>query len=170
MAEIMVGEQVKNKASEMGKIISVNKGYIQVQFGNRAAKFLHDAFEKGVLVYTNTEFQNKIDELIEQNKMEERRKAAEREGANSIVQEEDDAIRRLFEQPTGVVDEQNIRFEAVTTRLEAADVHLNSVAKKHKDLVQAVFKECDKDTQELYDCFQPKMEYPKYTSQSRSRY
>ena len=170
MAEIMVGEQVKNKASEMGKIISVDKDYIQVQFGNRAVKFLHDAFEKGFLVYTNTELQNKIDELIEQNKREELRKMEEKEEANSIVQEEDDVIRRLFEQPTRVVDERNIRFESITTRLEPAAVHLNSVAKAHKVLVQEIFKECDKDTKDLCGCFHPKMLYPKYTSQSRSRY
>ena len=71
MVEIMVGEQIVNKAKEMGKIISVKKDYIEVQFGDRVAKFLHNAFEKGFLVYTNTELQNKIDELIEQNKREE---------------------------------------------------------------------------------------------------
>ena len=49
MAEIMVGEQVINKVGEIGKIISVNKDYIQVQFGDRVAKFLRDAFEKGFL-------------------------------------------------------------------------------------------------------------------------
>ena len=73
MAEIMVGEQVINKVGEMGKIISVNKDYIQVQFGDRVASFLHDAFEKGFLVYKNAELQNKIDELLEENKQEELR-------------------------------------------------------------------------------------------------
>ena len=66
--------------------------------------------------------------------------------------------------------EENIRFESIATRLEPAEVHLNSVAKAHKGLVQEIFKECDKDTKDLYACFHPKMLYPKYTSQSRSRY
>jgi hypothetical protein len=170
MAEIMVGEQVINKVGEMGKIISVNKDYIQVQFGDRVARFLHDAFEKGFLVYKNAELQNKIDELLEQNKQEELRSDADNtEEENPTIEMSEEEWQQLFT-PNNTIDGQEIRFEAVTTRLEAADVHLNSVAKKHKDLVQAVFKECDKDTQELYDCFQPKMEYPKYTSQSRSRY
>ena len=77
MAEIMVGEQVINNVGEMGKIISVNKDYIQVQFGDRVARFLHDAFEKGFLVYKNAELQNKIDALLEQNKQEELRSDAD---------------------------------------------------------------------------------------------
>ena len=96
MAGIMVGEQIMNKAGEMGKIISVNKTYIEVQFGDRVAKFLHNAFEKGFLVYTNMELQNKIDERIEQNKMEELHKAAEKAEAERIAQEEDDVIRHLL--------------------------------------------------------------------------
>ena len=171
MAEIMVGEQIVNKAGEMGKIISVNKDYIEVQFGNRVAKFLHNAFEKGFLVYTNTELQNKIDERIEQNKMEELRKAAEKAEADRIAQEkEDEEIRQLFKRHKITVEEQNIRFDSITVRLEPAAVHLNSVAKAHKELVQEIFKECDKDTKDLHDSFQTKMVYPKYTSQSRSRY
>ena len=170
MVEIMVGEQIVNKAKEMGKIISVKKDYIEVQFGDRVAKFLHNAFEKGFLVYTNMELQNKIDERIEQNKMEELHKAAEKAEAECIAQEEDDVIRHLFERPKKIVREENIRFESIATRLEPAEVHLNSVAKAHKGLVQEIFKECDKDTKDLYACFHPKMLYPKYTSQSRSRY
>ena len=170
MAEIMVGEQIVNKAKEMGKIISVKKDYIEVQFGDRVAKFLHNAFEKGFLVYTNGELQNKIDERIEQNKMEELHKAAEKAEAERIAQEEDDEIRHLFERPKKTVREENIRFESIATRLEPAEVHLNSVAKAHKGLVQEMFKECDKDTKGLYDSFHPQMLYPRYTSRSRSRY
>lgn len=59
MAEIMVGEEIVSKAGKMGKIVSANKDYIQVQFGDRVAKFLRNAFEKGFLAYTNREWQKK---------------------------------------------------------------------------------------------------------------
>ena len=170
MAEVLVGEQVKNKAGEIGEIISVNKDYIQVQFVDRVAKFLRDAFEKGFLVYTNAGLQNKIDELLEQNKQEELRKAAEKaEEENCAIEMSEEEWQQLFT-PDNTIDGHKIRFESVVHRLDAADVHLNSVAKKHKDLVAKVFKECDEETKVLFDCFQPKMLYPRYTSQSRSRY
>ena len=171
MAEIMVGEHVKNKAGEMGKIISVNKDYIQVQFEDRVAKFLRDAFEKGFLVYTNIELQNKIEELIEQNKQKELRKAEEQAEADYFDREGgNETICQLFERSKRMVSEQNVRFESITVRLEPAAASLNAVAKKHKALVQEIFKECDKDTKDLFDSFHPQMLYPKYTSQSRSRY
>ena len=170
MAEVLVGEQVKNKAGEIGEIISVNKDYIQVQFVDRVANFLRDAFEKGFLVYTNAGLQNKIDELLEQNKQEELRKAAEQaEEENCAIEMSEEEWQQLFT-PDDTIDGHKIRFESVVHRLDAADVHLNSVAKKHKDLVAKVFKECDEETKVLFDCFQPKMLYPRYTSQSRSRY
>ena len=170
MAEIIVGEQVINKVGEMGKIISVNKDYIQVQFGDRAAKFLCDAFEKGFLVYKNAGLQNKIEELIEQNKQEKLRSDADNsKEENPTIEMSEEEWQQLFT-PNNTIDGHEIRFEDVTIRLEAADVHLNSVAKKHKELVAKVFKECDEETKVLFDCFRPKMLYLRYTSQSRSRY
>ena len=49
MTEIIVGEKVLNKLKEAGTIVSFDGKIIVVQYGNRVAKLLPDAFEKGFL-------------------------------------------------------------------------------------------------------------------------
>ena len=49
MTEIIVGEKVLNKHKEVGTIVSFDGKIIVVQYGNRVAKLLPDAFEKGFL-------------------------------------------------------------------------------------------------------------------------
>jgi hypothetical protein len=63
-----------------------------------------------------------------------------------------------------------INFLSVKVRLDPAQVNLASVRKNNKFLLQQIFDECEKDTKKLYDLFNPEMKYPKYTSQSRSKY
>ncbi len=67
-----------------------------------------------------------------------------------------------------IVGEKVIKNASV--RLESAPASLNSIKENVHDLIQDIFNECDKDNGELFKSFNPKMDYPRYTSYSRSKY
>lgn len=168
MVDIIIGERVISKAGEVGVIDSFDNKLIHVAFKTRVAKLQPDAFEKGFLKYENVDLQNKTNESIKQTKLEEERQAEEmRQAEAKRVSEEKAKIKKLMEP---IKLNTDINFENISIRLDPAPINLNSVRKNDKDLLQAVFNECDKDTKKLYESFNAKMEYPKYTSHSRSKY
>jgi hypothetical protein len=71
---------------------------------------------------------------------------------------------------TSIAEQSTIPVESSVLLIDPAPVYLTSVAKPDKALVQEIFEECEKDTQNLYASFQPQMVYPKLTSRSRSKY
>jgi hypothetical protein len=164
MAEIIIGERVINKKKESGVIVYFDDKYINIQYNDRLGKLLINAFEEGYIQYENAELQNKVDEAIAQAKAEEERKEKER-----IAEEK---AKAAFKIVTTQAPSQNndIKFERVITLIDPAPVYLNSVDKNDRELVQEIFETCDKDTQTLYEAFEPKMKYPKLTSHSRSKY
>lgn len=165
MTDIIIGEKVFNKTKEIGTIVSFDDNYICVDFKNRVAKLLRNAFEQGFLKYENPELQNNIDKNIEQSKIEKERALENNRIAFEKVKEE----RKLVAAKSPSAD-SNISFDKVSLRLDPAPVNLTSVRKNDKELIQEIFNECDIDTKELFDSFAPKMAYPKYTSYSRSKY
>lgn len=164
MADIFIGERVINKKKESGVIVYFDDKYINIQYYDRLGKLLINAFEEGYIKYENAELQNKVDEAIAQAKAEEERKEKER-----IAEEK---AKASFKIVTTQAPSQNndIKFERVITLIDPAPVYLNSVDKNDRELVQEIFETCDKDTQTLYEAFEPKMKYPKLTSHSRSKY
>ena len=151
MAEIIIGERVINKLKQVGTIISVDNTYISVDFGNRTAKLQLEAFDKGFLKYENTDLQSAINKGIQQIKEEkakadEEKHLAEEQAKNMLAMMEDQA-------PVGT------KFNSVSIRLEPAPLTLASVKKKHKEKVQEIFNECDKDVDIYYESFHPKMKY-----------
>ena len=164
MAEIIIGERVINKQKETGVIVSSDEKYINIQYSNRLSKLLVNAFEEGYIKYENAELQGKVEEAIAQTKLEEARKKEER-----IAEEKaKPALKTVIPQALSQNDE--IKFERVIALIDPAPVYLNSVDKNDRELVQEIFEECDKDAQTLYEAFEPKMKYPKFTSHSRSKY
>lgn len=164
MAEIFIGERVINKKKESGVIVYFDDKYINVQYNDRLGKLLINAFEERYIKYENAELQNKVDEAIAQAKAEKERKEKER-----IAEKK---AKEAFEIVTTQAPSPNndIKFERVITLIDPAPVYLSSVDKKDRELVQEIFEACDKDTQTLYEAFEPKMKYPKLTSHSRSKY
>ena len=164
MAKVIIGERVINKNEESGVIVYFDDKYINIQYNDRLGKLLINAFEEGYIKYENAELQNKVDEAIAQAKAEEERKEKER-----IAEEKAKAASKMLTKQAPSPN-NDIKFERVITLLDPAPVYLNSVDKNDRELVQEIFETCDKDTQTLYEAFEPKMKYPKLTSHSRSKY
>lgn len=165
MVKIYIGERVKNGRGEIGVITAFDNQYITVNYLGRTASVVIDAFEKGYIKYENAELQSEVQdsiakaELIKKQKAEEERIAAEKAKA----EKKSLATRKL-------ISNDDIKFESIIKLIDPAPVYLNSVHTNDRQLVQKIFDECEKDTQSLYEAFQPKMTYPKLTSHSRSKY
>lgn len=164
MAEIIIGERVINKREESGVIVCFDDKYINIQYNDRLGKLLINAFEEGYIKYENAELQNKVDEAIAQARLEEARKKEER-----IAEEKAKAALQTAQLQAPSLN-NDIKFERVITLIDPAPINLNTVDKKDRQLVQEIFEACDKDTQTLYEAFEPQMKYPKFTSHSRSKY
>lgn len=163
--DIIVGEFVVNKLAEVGTITAFDGQYITVEYQSRTAKFLTNVFEQGHIRYVNAELQKKTEERIAQAKSEAAQKAEE-----TII-----AAEKVKQVPKVQAAKASAASDAITIEssellINPAPVHLNSVHKNDRQLVQEIFDECEKDTQNLYTSFQPKMVYPKFTSRSRSKY
>ena len=158
MAVIKVGEKVKNKANECGEITSFNESYIFVAFSNRNTKFLLNAFEKGFLKYVNPSLQEQIDEDIAEIQEGVNQKILEKNEKRKLADKEKEIrLEMEKEAPLGV----KFDFTAkVTKRLDPVKVALSSVSKRHKDLVQQIFTECDNDAIQYFEEFHPIMSYP----------
>ena len=165
MVDIIVGERVVNRAREIGTITDFNDQYIFVAFENRNATLARNAFEQGFLKYENPDLQRRTEESIAQDRLEAERKAEQARLAAQKAKEVRESVTAKKRLPSN-----KITFEKVTVRLDPVPTALNSTRKGDRPIIQAVFDECDKDTHALYAEFQPEMEYPKYTSQSRSKY
>lgn len=169
MADIIIGEKVVNKARETGKILSFDDKYIIVEYKNRTVKVQLNAFDLGILKYQNSDLQNKTNESVAQAKIEEERKTEEKRQAEaSQVIEEKAKIEELI---CLIKSNTEANFEKISLRLEPAMINSSGVKEKaHKKLIREIFEECDNNTIEVYESFNPKMEYSKITSRSRTRY
>lgn len=158
MAVIIVGEKVINKANECGEIISFDEKYFYVAFNNRNAQFLHNAFEQGYLKYVNPNFQEKINSDIQKVQEEKNKEMLEKEEQRRISEKEKEIkLKMEKELPIGVSFDSNVR---ISKRFDPVKVALSSVLRKHKDLVQQIFKECDDDVNQYVEDFHPNMSYP----------
>ena len=163
MENMVIGEYVMNKYGEVGTLTAFNDQYITIAFADRTVNFLSNAFEKGFLQYVNTDLQQKVQEHIDQAKLEAEKKASADCPAEAKAKQEKKPVKAM-------VSRDSVTIQSTQLFIDPAPVYLSSVAKNDRPLVQAIFEECDKDTQALYASFQPNMVYPKYTSQSRSKY
>lgn len=151
MADIIVGEKVINKFGAKGVIISFDDKYIEVDFHTRFAKLQLDAFEKGFLRYENTDIQNEINEKNQQVKKE---KDAVAEAKRLALKQARDACKKMeSEAPPGV------KFNSVSVRLDPVQIKFGSARIKHRDLIQDIFNDCDKDSVAFSDHFHPVMKY-----------
>lgn len=151
MAEIIVGEKVLNKLKEAGTIVSFDGKIIVVQYENRVAKLQSDAFEKGFITYEKAELQSEIDETLRQVEEEKECKSRAKGHADERARE----LCKIMEAQAPV----GVKFNSVSIRLDPSPLSLGSVKKKHKDQVQQIFDECDKDIGAFYDDFKPDMKY-----------
>ena len=151
MAEIIVGEKVLNKLKEAGTIVSFDGKTIVVQYENRVAKLQSDAFEKGFITYEKAELQSEIDETFRQVEEEKECKSRAKGHADERARE----LCKIMEAQAPV----GVKFNSVSIRLDPSPLSLGSVKKKHKDQVQQIFDECDKDIGAFYDDFKPDMKY-----------
>ena len=91
MVKIHIGERVKNGRGESGVITAFDNQYITVDYPNRTASVVIDAFEKGYIKYENTKLQNEVQdciakiELMKKQKAEEERIAEEKEKAAFLM-------------------------------------------------------------------------------------
>ena len=151
MIEIIVGEKVLGTQKAVGTIVSFDGKTIVVQYENRVAKLQSDAFEKGFITYEKAELQNKIDGELRQIDEAKNLEAAKKHLADERAKE----MRRMMEAKAPV----GVKFNSVSIRLDPAPLSLGSVKKKHKDQVQQIFDECDKDIAIFHDAFKPDMKY-----------
>ena len=153
MGYLKIGEKVINKRDEVGTITSFDDEYILVDFGYKVSKFKSNAFELGFLKYENEALQIKVNEFLESGSNE----VEENKITHTVVPE----LEKI---------ECDDRLTLSCLRLDAAPISFNLVRKIDKELLQKIFDECDNDTRRLHESLDFKMEYPKYTSQSRSKY
>ena len=151
MPYIKLEAKVINKKGDIGTISSFDKEHIFIQHENRVATFFLNAFELGLLRYEDEELQNELIKSLNNDSNEE---------------EEKDTTEKLNSKKS----EKIIEFVKTTIRLNTAQLTFNRVREKDKDLIQKIFTECDLDTNMLFESFNPKMDYRKSTSYSRSKY
>ena len=151
MTEIIVGERVLNKLKEAGTIVSFDGKIIVIQYESRVAKLQSDAFDKGFITYAKAELQSEINERLQKEKEEKEGEAK----AKALAKEKAEEMCRMMEAQAPV----GVKFNSVSIRLDPAPLSLGSVKKKHKDTVQKIFDECDKDVGVFYDSFKPNMRY-----------
>lgn len=164
MFDIIVGERVVNKTKETGTIVSFDDKYIYVDFKNRTSKVQRNAFEQGFLKYENVDLQSEANKNIKQAKIEAEANA-ERTAIKKAQEE-----RWLVESKTADLY-SNIHYESISLRLDPVSINYRGVENKEdRVLIREIFAECDKDAKEIYASFNPKMEYPKMTSRSKTRY
>lgn len=161
MAEVIVNEKVSNKQGESGTITAFDGRYIIVEFSTQSIKYRADAFEKGFLRYESAGAQAAIDDRISEEKQKEE---AKRKAAETAA----DARRRVQAELSRT--HFNVAVLSAVFRLDPAPITLGAVRKKDQDIVKAVFAECDKETEELYNSIRPDMSYLRHGSHQRSKY
>ena len=166
MAEIHIGERVRNKRGEIGIITAFDDQNITIDYQSRTATVVSNAFEQGYIKYENTELQSKVQESIAEAKT----RAAWEVEEKRRVAEEKAKVKKKASTTITPSSSNDIEIQSIVKLIDPAPVYLNSVHTNDRQLVQKVFDECEKDTQSLYEAFQPKMVYPKLTSHSRSKY
>ena len=93
MMNIYIGEQVKNLRGEIGVITTFNNQYIMVDYPDRTASVVLDAFEKGYIKYIDSKLQAEVKdsiakiEALKRQKTEEERIAAEKARAEKVEEE-----------------------------------------------------------------------------------
>lgn len=165
MAEIIVEERVVNKIGESGVITAFDGQYITVVFPNRKAMFKSDAFEQGHIQYENAQLQEAVLKNIARINAEK-----EKETEQNPVAEEKTKVNLKPVQNSPRQADMQIKFETIQLGLDVVPANFRPVKKEHTQLMERIFSECDKDIQALYESFRPVMQYPKYTSHSRSKY
>lgn len=165
MTDIIVSEKVINKAMEPGTIVAFDNQYITVDFQSRVAMFQCDAFERGFLRYENEALQNKVNEAIAQLKIEGEQKEEERHLVTQKLEAD-----RMRVQSAMAESSSSVTILSASIRLDPAPIQLRALKKREREWIQPIFAECDRDTETVFSSFNPKMEYPRYTSQSRSKY
>ena len=162
MAEIMVNAKVVNKAGEIGTILSFENDIICIDYGNRTAKLLKDAFEKGYLRYADTGLQDEIDAAVAKVKQEQEQEAA----AKRLAVEKATRDRQYIQRQTPL----GMSVTSAEIRLDAAPVTFNKVRKMDQEMICEIFAECDKETEQLHDRFRPRMTKEAYLPKYRVGY
>ena len=163
--DIIVDEYVVNKQGEVGTLTAFDGQYITVDYMDRRAMYQSDGFEKGHIRYLNDDLQGGLLAQIAQEKLE-----AEQKATDARIAEEPAKLLQEASATKAAAPSDAITVESSILLIDPAPAYLNTVAKGDRQLVQEIFAECEKDTQNLYAAFRPKMVYPKFTSRSRSKY
>ena len=158
--ELVLGEYVVNNQGEVGTLTVFDGRYITVEYADRPAMYMADAFEKGYICYLNEDLQKELEESIAQAKREAAQKAEEVRMAVPPKPQKSNVPAR----------KNDVTFESIKLMLEPAKYSLNSVARCDKALVGDIFEQCNRDIRELYEMTSPRMTYPKITSHSRSKH
>ena len=156
----LIGGKVKHKKFGDGVIVEVEDGYVSVDFNGIIKIFLLETIET---------FFSFEDENVRNAARDAANDIKEKEQSQKITEE-----KTMVELKTGTTQalfyNDGIKYERVITFIEPASVYLNFVNKKDRDLILQIFDSCDRETQTLYETFEPKMIYPEFTSHSRSKY
>lgn len=162
MAEVLVNAKVVNKAGEVGTIVAFENDVIHVDYGNRTTKLLNDAFEKGFLRYADTGLQGEIDAAVAQAKHEQEQEEAAKRHATEKAERDRQYVQRYTPFRMSVTSAE--------IWLDAAPVTFNNVRKKDQEIIREIFAECDKETEQLHDCFRPQMSRNAYLPKYRVGY
>ena len=152
----LIGSKVNHAKSGVGVIVSADDRYVDVDFNGVVKTFALSTIHKFV-------------EFEEQKSCDEAKEIA----INAEVKEQAHRMseeQKRIKMPEGVsvIDSKN----TVSVRLggHAKIVFGNSISELDQRRIRLLFDECDNTAMQLYDDFNPKMEYPKITSLSKSRY
>lgn len=152
----LIGIKVTHKKFGKGVIIGIsNDKFADIDFNGQVKKFMIETLEAFV------SFEDELDNVLVNNVSQEVKTKNENEKA--VLESK----RIKMAEGVNVVDSE----KNVTVRLGGhKQISFYDVVEIDWPVIKAVFNECDKTAVELYDEFNPKMEYPEMTSRSKSRY
>ena len=151
----LIGAKVKHVKFGDGVIVEVDDRCVHVDFNSVVKKFLIETINN-FLAFEDEKICNVAKEVA--SNIKEKEQAQKVEAEKKRIKMADDV---------NVVDSE----KSVSVRLGGlTQISFYNVAPPDRRWIKAVFDECDKTDRELYEDFNPKMEYPEMTSRSKSRY
>ena len=151
----LIGSKVKHAKFGVGVVSQIEDEFVSVDFNGVVKEFQLQSFTQ-FFTFENEDVYEFVSNLIQTEKEKK-------------DQEQKDEESKRIKMPEGVrvVDSER----NVTVRLGCSShIDLRAISDANKQRIQAIFDECDKTALQLYDDFNPKMEYPKITSRARSKY
>ena len=159
----LIGSKVEHTKFGKGVIVEVRENMVVVNFNGDKKSFIKETLNK-YLTFEDSTVNDCVKELIQKIKDEK---------TASVVQEQAEEDRKIAKVTENIENcgAKIVGKDVITVQLERAYTRYGKIEEPDKAKIQAVFRECDNDSESLFYEFNPKMVYPEITSRpKRSEY